>query len=96
MAKNYQRVNLDKDSITYPEEVMISRLIVEHMRGNNMGEYNLKSNLLDFDTIWIDDAGVICFTLADMAIAYYTTSPSNLVVLACLYQALMDTFNETE
>ena len=94
MSKKYYRIRLDKDSITYPEEVMLSRLITEHMKNNNIDEYNLKQNLLDFETIWLDEDGVICFDLSDVAIGYYTSNPSNLVILACLYQALMDTFNE--
>ena len=49
------KISLDKNSITYPEELMIARLITEQMQSNNLDEFSLSDNLLGFSDVWIKD-----------------------------------------
>lgn len=86
------KISLDKNSITYPEEVMIARLITEQMQSNNLDEFSLSDNLLGFSDVWIKD-GEIHYDLCSYADKYNVSHANNLVKLACLHQALRETFS---
>ena len=86
------KISLDKNSITYPEEVMIARLITEQMQSNNLDEFSLSDNLLGFSDVWIKDDEVH-YDLCSYADKYNVSHANNLVKLACLHQALRETFS---
>ena len=89
------KISLDKNSITYPEELMIARLITEQMQSNNLDEFSLSDNLLGFSDVWIKD-GEIHYDLCSYADKYNVSHATNLVKLACLHQAFRETFNEID
>jgi hypothetical protein len=89
------KITLDSNSITYPEELMIVRLITEQMQSNDITEYSLEDNLLGFSDVWIKD-GELHYDLCSYVNKYNVSNATNLVKLACLHQAFMDTFNEIE
>lgn len=89
------KISLDKNSITYPEELMIARLITEQMQSNNLDEFSLSDNLLGFSDVWIKD-GEIHYDLCSYADKYNVSHANNLVKLACLHQAFRETFNEID
>lgn len=89
------KISLDSNSITYPEELMIARLITEQMQSNNITEYRLSTNLLGFSDVWIKDDEVH-YDLCSYADKYNVSHATNLVKLACLYQAFRETFSEIE
>ena len=89
------KISLDKNSITYPEELMIARLITEQMQSNNLDEFSLSDNLLGFSDVWIKD-GEIHYDLCSYANNYNVSHANNLVKLACLHQAFRETFSEID
>jgi hypothetical protein len=89
------KISLDSNSITYPEELMIARLITEQMQSNNLTEYSLSDNLLGFSDVWIED-GEVHYDLFSYADKYNIAHATNLVKLACLHQAFRETFSEIE
>jgi hypothetical protein len=89
------KISLDKNSITYPEELMIARLITEQMQSNNLDEFSLSDNLLGFSDVWIKD-GEIHYDLCSYADKYNVSHATNLVKLACLHQAFRETFSEID
>lgn len=89
------KISLDKNSITYPEELMIARLITEQMQSNNLTEFSLSDNLLGFSDVWIKD-GEVHYDLCSYADKYNVSHATNLVKLACLHQAFRETFSEID